>query len=832
MKLIPLISQIAQEEGVDPHTAHALYYNEADAEKGLATTWGDGGKAYGPMQLHAAAADEVGVDRFNVRDNIRGGIRYYKKQLDKFGNPLTAAVAYNRGPVMAANILAGKAPEDETSKGLDYATKFRKGLARLAGISSASAAEVDPTKSSAQPQPQPKPSPVAESGPSLERLYQMLDAADAAGNEQDAQDIAAAIRERRRNGQDMAPPPIDTGQRPHDGEGQPSSDRMAQLRITQPQPVAPEPPSWGEAIKLSLPGADEVRAAGAATGDWLARHLLGKQQGSDWSTDYNRALTEDRVKQGMMTTGQQIAGGLLTAPLIVEGNAANAATRLGRVGRSILAGGGVGGLYGFAGGEGGLENRGEAAITPAAVGAGIGAAAPLVGAIASKVGASVPKISRRVESLLGRSGLSADDVAAAMRADPLMTTAEALGEPGKRMGRAVAGMPGESGKLATDVLTSRSMDAGERILDSARKSLGDSGWRSTFDDLVRTQQEQAGPMYAAAKQKPVEFSTTLEELSKRPAMRQAMTRARQTAENLGHDSKQWFAEILDGGKSGKITKVPDAEQWHFARQELDGMLERYRDTTTGKLHLDSRGYSIKAVRDALDAELKPVFRDADAIWSGAARAKDAMVKGQSFLRGTPDDIAQTIKGMSESELKFYLLGVADALERKIGSVTTGNDVTRGLAGVKNIDKKIHAVFPGQTADDFVRLLSSESEKQAFKNYVLSGSRTAPMQQDIADLAGSTHDLTTVGDIAGAIRGNPWAIGRLGTGIMNRWTAPMLERSRNELGRLLFSQDPNDILAAARLMEAQRSAQRQYSRNAGRMIGAGGAATAGSLMSGR
>lgn len=827
MNMIPIITQIAQEEGVDPKLAHALYHNEADRERGLATTWGDGGKAYGPMQLHAAAADEVGVDRFNVRDNIRGGIRYYKKQLDAYKNPLTAAVAYNRGPGMAANILAGKAPEDQTSKGLDYATKFRKGLERLAGISPAAADEVSPTGG-----PQPKQAPAQDQGPSVERLYQMLDAADAAGNEADAREIAAAIRQRR--GVAM-PPPVSPND-PHDGEGQPSADRMGQIPMTKPEPVAPEPPSWTEAIPLTLPFADEAKAAGAATGDWLGQKLgLPNAATGDWSANYTKALEAERAKQAAMTTGQQVVGGLATGPLMAEGRAMQGLSRAGRVGRSILTGAGVGGVYGVAGGEGGAMpdeglmgwatdalNRGEAAVGPAVIGAGIGAAAPLVGAVASTVGSSVPKASRRLESLFRRSGQNANDVSAAMAADPMLTTAEAIGEPGRRMARAVAGMPGESGAIAEDLLRRRSRDAGDRIIQRARETLGDGDWRATFDDLTRVQREEAAPLYNAARQQPIEVTPELRDLMDRPAMRTAMTRARQTAENHGIDSRNWF----DTGMS------PTADQWHFARQELDGMINRYRNQVTGRLELDSRGDSIVRVRDALNREMAPHFADADAVWSGVARAQEALLSGANFLKGTPDDIAQAIRRLPDGEMQFYRLGARQALENKIGGVTRGNDATRGLADVPNVERKIQAVFPGQNSADFIRTLGREREMQAFGNYVMSGSRTAPMQQDIADLAGGAPDLSPVLDAINAARGSPSALTRIGSRAWDFVTRPGNERVRNDLGHLLYSQNPDDVLAAARALEQQRAAQRAFATSGSRMITGFGAPVTGSLMSGR
>lgn len=54
--------------------------------------------AYGLTQLMPGTASDMGVNRYDVKDNLRGGARYITIQLNSFGNIPHALAAYNAGP--------------------------------------------------------------------------------------------------------------------------------------------------------------------------------------------------------------------------------------------------------------------------------------------------------------------------------------------------------------------------------------------------------------------------------------------------------------------------------------------------------------------------------------------------------------------------------------------------------------------------------------------------------------------------------------------------------------------------------------------------------------
>lgn len=88
--------------GVDPRLAMAVLGQESAYGTNIGTS---SMGAYGPMQLMPETAASLGVDRFNVLQNLDGGVRYLADMLQKFGgNVEKALAAYNAGP---GNISAG-----------------------------------------------------------------------------------------------------------------------------------------------------------------------------------------------------------------------------------------------------------------------------------------------------------------------------------------------------------------------------------------------------------------------------------------------------------------------------------------------------------------------------------------------------------------------------------------------------------------------------------------------------------------------------------------------------------------------------------------------------
>ena len=122
----------AKEVGLDPSIMLHALYKETGGHKDPATAVSKAG-AYGPMQLMEAAAKEVGVNRKDVYENLLGGARYLKKQVDTFQDPVLGLAAYNAGPGRIKQMLKrGQGIESLPAETQGYVRRAEGGITKLA----------------------------------------------------------------------------------------------------------------------------------------------------------------------------------------------------------------------------------------------------------------------------------------------------------------------------------------------------------------------------------------------------------------------------------------------------------------------------------------------------------------------------------------------------------------------------------------------------------------------------------------------------------------------------------------------------------------------------
>lgn len=92
--------RIAVQNNVDP----ALFERLVQQESGFNPSARSPVGAQGLTQLMPATARELGVDPNDPMQNLQGGARYLKQQLDRFGEVPLALAAYNAGPTRVAKL--------------------------------------------------------------------------------------------------------------------------------------------------------------------------------------------------------------------------------------------------------------------------------------------------------------------------------------------------------------------------------------------------------------------------------------------------------------------------------------------------------------------------------------------------------------------------------------------------------------------------------------------------------------------------------------------------------------------------------------------------------
>jgi soluble lytic murein transglycosylase len=105
-----LILLTAREHGVSPALVKAVIAAESRFDTDAVSRKG----AQGLMQLMPTTASKLGVaDPFSADQNVRGGVRYLREMLDRYGDMGRALAAYNAGP-SAVDHYRGIPPYPET----------------------------------------------------------------------------------------------------------------------------------------------------------------------------------------------------------------------------------------------------------------------------------------------------------------------------------------------------------------------------------------------------------------------------------------------------------------------------------------------------------------------------------------------------------------------------------------------------------------------------------------------------------------------------------------------------------------------------------------------
>jgi len=126
-----MMSGVACEYGIPVGLFDAMIIRESGYQAGIHSAK----NAFGLTQLMPGTAAGLGVNRYDVQQNLRGGALYLRQQLDRFGQVHLALAAYNAGP---GRVRGGMLPRIAETQ--DYVQNVLLNWRRLASLPDAGAA--------------------------------------------------------------------------------------------------------------------------------------------------------------------------------------------------------------------------------------------------------------------------------------------------------------------------------------------------------------------------------------------------------------------------------------------------------------------------------------------------------------------------------------------------------------------------------------------------------------------------------------------------------------------------------------------------------------------
>lgn len=304
-------------------------------------------------------------------------------------------------------------------------------------------------------------------------------------------------------------------------------------------------------------------------------------------------------------------------------------------------------------------------------------------------------------------------------------------------------------------LGARREAAPERVSRTLDDTFGPMKDPQQLTDEITTARQPAGPAYELAQQHVVDTEPAVKAVADGIMRYGAKSKIGSTLVSIRN-------QMLDD----KGNLVSNGAQVHGIREQLDDMIGEAVRAGRGK-----EAQALGQIRDKIDDSLKtqiPGFADADKLWSGTAKIKEAYEFGRGELltgKVSPGQAQKTLSGMPIPEREAVNQGTRLELDRVARNATAapGNRLDRTMSRDWNSEKIAHQVGPQKTADLAQRL---DTEGTFLETSALGeptrGSRTAILDsaRDMWGTGGSQPGLT--GDTLAAFGGGT-AVGGPGAG---------------------------------------------------------------------
>ena len=551
----------------------------------------------------------------------------------------------------------------------------------------------------------------------------------------------------------------------------------------------------------------------------------------DKNLEHMRALDDVSERDyGAANMYGKVAGGLSAGYGLGGQIVKGAQPLLATIGKSALAGAGIGAAHEFGEGEG-FKDRVERGGYGAAFGGVVGGGLPALGGSVSKVAA--PLINKYSGQKLAQIGQSADEAADAILARRMgaqgVDDARVALAGGRRSARldsnSVAELPetiadtsdemqrllgsiyrngGKPGEFVHDVLQARQrgvVDPMQRtqtpgpkgqyrnIMDAVERALKIKTQKGSYartKDIKAKQAREGYVFYNAAFKEADDFQINDEIAS-------TMDYARTQRGKIGKSLRK-AAKYFAGDKN--TAPVRTLKDFDNAKKALDDDIMRAKGNQKREL-VAFKNRLLDRVHGGYDEAGNPLknaaYKKARDAWGGQAQALEAIEMGKNALKNETDDIVAQFRELSPGDKVLFRVGLRDAYRNALRTKTPGNDISR-LFSQNRIRELMAEVIPqsrrvgdvfGDRAARFGEFVRRQGRLNDTNQKVLGGSPTTKNSADDKALSGDIFEETLGATQSLSVKNQIFGVvGRL-IGKAARIKEPVARR----MAEMLLEQDP-------------------------------------------
>jgi len=345
----------------------------------------------------------------------------------------------------------------------------------------------------------------------------------------------------------------------------------------------------------------------------------------------------------------------------------------------------------------------------------------------------------------------------------------------------LATLPGQAKTLVEQFIRDQQSKRAGRLVTAADEALSTSGrtYTGAIGDLIEQKRTQAGPLYDQLKGLSVKVDDDLASLIQ--------------ASKTAHGSAQLLAQLkrstpIDISKIKKGDDIPfdalDKVKQALFQLEIKSRGDFGKSTPISSAYGDLRVALTKKM-DAISPENKAgsIYKQARNAFEGPSQLEEAVRVGRMALKDDAIKTSEVMRGMGQSEIEAYRVGVLQALKDKVGTEGGQTSLLKMWKETKTSNALKEAF--GNDYRQFAADVAREGRLKTIEN-VGRGSQTASR---LAAIEGDNLDTAVQAGQAAmsATSGNPFpALGTFGK-LINKASTP--EATRNELARLLLQKGP-------------------------------------------